>query len=80
MPEEPPPSRIREYSPRDEKQVRFIIGQAQMESLAYANNKSEHDDGDPCPSDLSQPFSPQRTSIRSLSQYGFAFPPCSLST
>lgn len=41
MPAEPPPSRIREYTPRDEKQVRFMIGQAQMESLAYANNSSE---------------------------------------
>jgi len=40
MPAEPPPSRIREYNPRDEKQVRFMIGQAQMESLAYANNKT----------------------------------------
>ena len=46
MPAEPPPSRIREYNPRDEKQVRFMIGQAQMESLAYANNKSEDDDDD----------------------------------
>ena len=43
MPAEPPPSRIREYTPRDEKQVRFMIGQAQMESLAYANNSSEDD-------------------------------------
>ena len=43
MPTEPPPSRIREYTPRDEKQVRFIIGQAQMEALAYANKSSEDD-------------------------------------
>ena len=41
MPAEPPPSRIRAYVPRDEKQVRFIVGQAQMEALAYANNNSE---------------------------------------
>jgi hypothetical protein len=38
---EPAPARIRAYSPSDEKQVRFMIGQAQMEPLAYANNKSE---------------------------------------
>ncbi|KAI0304867.1 hypothetical protein BC826DRAFT_1089033 [Russula brevipes] len=31
--------RIRAYSPRDERQVRFMVGQAQMEPLAYANNR-----------------------------------------
>jgi len=35
MPE--PRARIRPYSRRDEKEVRFMIGQAQMEPLAYAN-------------------------------------------
>jgi hypothetical protein len=38
---EPLPARIRAYSPRDGKEVRFMVGQAQMESLAYANNRSE---------------------------------------
>jgi hypothetical protein len=38
---EPAPARIRAYIPSDEKQVRFMIGQAQMEPLAYANNKSK---------------------------------------
>jgi hypothetical protein len=37
---EPLSARIRAYSPRDEKEVRFMIGQAQMESLAYANNRT----------------------------------------
>jgi len=31
-------ARIRAYSPRDEREVRFMIGQAHMEPLAYANN------------------------------------------
>jgi hypothetical protein len=35
-------ARIRAYSPRDEKEVRFMVGQAQMEPLAYANNRSEY--------------------------------------
>ena len=30
---------IRKYDPKDEKQVRFIIGQAQMEILAYVNHR-----------------------------------------
>ncbi|KAI9460859.1 hypothetical protein BJY52DRAFT_1117599 [Lactarius psammicola] len=34
---ETPTARIRPYSRRDEKEVRFMIGQAQMEPLAYAN-------------------------------------------
>ncbi len=38
---EPLPARIRAYTPQDEKEVRFMVGQAQMESLAYANNSSE---------------------------------------
>ena len=63
------PARIRAYAPRDEKEVRFMIGQAQMESLAYANNRSKallplfalslaltH-------TDLRFPFFPQRTFI-----------------
>ncbi|KAI0307822.1 hypothetical protein B0F90DRAFT_1621119 [Multifurca ochricompacta] len=33
-------ARIRAYSAQDEKQVRFMVGQAQMESLAYANNRA----------------------------------------
>ncbi|KAF8507085.1 hypothetical protein F5888DRAFT_1791374 [Russula emetica] len=37
---EPLPASIRAYSPRDEKEIRFIVGQAQMESLAYANNRT----------------------------------------
>jgi hypothetical protein len=37
---EPKPARIRPYKPSDEKPVRFMIGQAQMEALAYANNRS----------------------------------------
>lgn len=37
---EPLPARIRAYLPRDEKEVRFMVGQAQMESLAYANNRT----------------------------------------
>jgi hypothetical protein len=36
----PLPARIRAYAPPDEKQVRFMVGQAQMEALAYANNRS----------------------------------------
>jgi hypothetical protein len=40
MPKPPLPARIRAYVPSDEKQVRFMVGQAQMESLAYANNQS----------------------------------------
>jgi hypothetical protein len=54
---EPLSARIRAYSPRDEKEVRFMVGQAQMESLAYANNRSKalfiheccviHSDADP---------------------------------
>ena len=40
MPEQLP-ARIRAYSPQDEKEVRFMVGQAQMESLAYANNRSK---------------------------------------
>ena len=36
----PLPARIRAYAPPDEKQVRFMVGQAQMETLAYANNRS----------------------------------------
>ncbi|KAI0274659.1 hypothetical protein BC834DRAFT_849086 [Gloeopeniophorella convolvens] len=35
-----PAARIRAYTPSDEKQVRFMVGQAQMESLAYANNRA----------------------------------------
>jgi len=54
MPAEPPPSRIREYTPRDEKQVRFIIGQAQMEALAYANKSSEDEQHNKI--SLSDPF------------------------
>ena len=38
---EPLPARIRVFTPRDEKEVRFMVGQAQMESLAYANNRSK---------------------------------------
>jgi len=38
---EPTPTRIRAYIPSDEKQVRFMVGQAQMESLAFANSSSE---------------------------------------
>ncbi len=60
---EPLPARIRAYSPRDEKEVRFMVGQAQMESLAYANNRSKvlffyeccviiHSDADPLASIL----------------------------
>lgn len=33
-------ARIRPYQPRDEKQVRFMVGQAQMEPLAFANNRA----------------------------------------
>jgi len=80
MPAEPPPGSIRGYTPRDEKQVRFIIGQAQMESLAYANNKGEDDDKLPPFTVSFDSLFFQRTSIRSLSPYGFAFRPCSLST
>jgi hypothetical protein len=36
---EPLPARIRAYAPSDEKEVRFMVGQAQMESLAYANHR-----------------------------------------
>jgi hypothetical protein len=32
-------ARIRPYAKRDEKEVRFMIGQAHMEPLAYANQK-----------------------------------------
>ena len=49
MPESTATARIRAYSPRDEKEVRFMIGQAHMEPLAYANHRSE------CP--LRPPFS-----------------------
>ncbi|KAI0067681.1 hypothetical protein BV25DRAFT_1846818 [Artomyces pyxidatus] len=35
-----PSARIRRYIPDDEKQVRFMVGQAQMENLAYANNRA----------------------------------------
>ena len=81
MPTEPPPSRIRDYTPRDEKQVRFIIGQAQMEALAYANKSSEDDNTNFPLFRLTNPtFIFQRTFIRSLSPYGLAFRPCSLST
>jgi len=38
---EPLQARIRAYTAPDEKQVRFMIGQSHMESLAYANNRSE---------------------------------------
>ena len=38
---EPLPARIRAYTPQDAKPVRFMIGQAQMESLAFANNRSK---------------------------------------
>jgi hypothetical protein len=38
---EPTPTRIRAYTPSDEKQVRFMVGQAQMECLAFANSSSE---------------------------------------
>ena len=31
---------IRDYEADDEKQVRFMVGQAQMEALAYANTRS----------------------------------------
>ncbi|VDB99678.1 unnamed protein product [Peniophora sp. CBMAI 1063] len=31
---------IRPYEPEDEKQVRFMVGQAQMEHLAFANNRA----------------------------------------
>jgi hypothetical protein len=34
-------ARIRAYSNRDEKEVRFMIGQAHMEPLAYANQHRE---------------------------------------
>ena len=34
-------ARIRAYSPRNEKEVRFMVGQAQMVSLAYANSHSK---------------------------------------
>ena len=34
-------ARIRPYQPRDEKQVRFMVGQAQMEPLAFANNRGQ---------------------------------------
>jgi hypothetical protein len=34
-------ARIRAYSERDEKEVRFMIGQAHTEPLAYANQHSE---------------------------------------
>ena len=34
-------ARIRPYTRRDEREVRFMIGQAQMEPLAYANHYSE---------------------------------------
>ena len=34
-------AKIRAYSGRDEKEVRFMIGQAHMEPLAYANQRSE---------------------------------------
>ena len=37
---EPKPARIRAYKPSDEKPVRFMVGHAQMEPLAYANNRS----------------------------------------
>ncbi|KAA1468215.1 hypothetical protein DENSPDRAFT_380920 [Dentipellis sp. KUC8613] len=33
-----PAARIRAYEPKDEKPVRFMVGQAHMEPLAYANN------------------------------------------
>ncbi|KAH8998992.1 hypothetical protein EDB86DRAFT_3076029 [Lactarius hatsudake] len=36
---ETPTARIRAYTKRDEKEVRFMIGQAQMEPLAYANHQ-----------------------------------------
>ena len=38
---EPLSARIRAYSGRDEKEVRFMIGQAHMEPLAYANQQCE---------------------------------------
>ena len=34
-------ARIRAWTPRDDKEVRFMVGQAQMEPLAYANNRSK---------------------------------------
>jgi len=37
---EPPQARIRAYAASDEKEVRFMVGQAHMESLAYANNRA----------------------------------------
>ena len=33
---------IRPYEQEDEKQVRFMVGQAQMEHLAFANNRGTH--------------------------------------
>lgn len=33
---------IRSYEQEDEKQVRFMVGQAQMEHLAFANNRGTH--------------------------------------
>ena len=38
---EPLPTRLRAYIPSDEKPVRFMVGQAQMESLAFANSSSK---------------------------------------
>ncbi|KAI0318979.1 hypothetical protein OF83DRAFT_1241312 [Amylostereum chailletii] len=35
-----PRASIRRCTPEDEKQVRFIVGQAQMEHLAFANNRA----------------------------------------
>ena len=35
---------IRPYEPEDEKQVRFMVGQAQMEHLAFANNRGTYVD------------------------------------
>ncbi|THH16743.1 hypothetical protein EW146_g3947 [Bondarzewia mesenterica] len=37
---ETPRARIRPYQAEDEKQVRFMVGQAQMEPLAFANNRA----------------------------------------
>ena len=41
MPETTASARIRPYAKRDEKEVRFMIGQAHMEPLAYANQRRE---------------------------------------
>ena len=38
----PPRAVVRKFKSEDEKQVRFMVGQAQMEHLAFANNRGAY--------------------------------------